>query len=123
MINSLSHYTRGKKVARTCPKERIWYSNGQPCKKFVYEDDKLNGKSEKWYPNGNICEICTYKDDELHGNYDEMYINGQQSKKCVYVNGKKDGECKIWNNKNKKEQFSIYYFKNGILIGNPEHFE
>lgn len=88
-----------------------YYSNGKIKIAGKYLQDLRNGDFIHYYQNGKVKYTGAYKDDKMEGErlcYDEngslchgkfvtYHENGQKERECICVNGRPNGELKVYN--------------------------
>ena len=83
-------------------------------KKFIYS--KVIQFNEQY----GLKEEYSIKYNKKYGEYISIYPNGQIAKKCFYIEGKEEGECKIWwPNAVLKEHI---YYRNGEINGEYKYW-
>ncbi|MGE0326328.1 MAG: toxin-antitoxin system YwqK family antitoxin [Polyangiaceae bacterium] len=127
------HYDHGAR-------DRVWYewsATGELTRQDEYLADKLHGRSRSWGPRGVLLADCNYERGTLqgfcaefyvtgaprrhtwylagtpHGEFESFLSNGSTQDKGRYVNGVRDGEWLMCDDKscNRGE------FKNGVESG------
>lgn len=97
--------------------------NGKIIKETEYVDGKKHGLQTCYDPDGNPVKITTYENNTRV--YEETFYKGQIVSKIPYFNGKKEGNCVLFENgvkksetayaNGKKDGIEIIYHPNGVI--------
>lgn len=93
---------------------RGYYENGQLGEEIWYYDRMRHGKFITWYKSGQIEEQGFYAKDKKIDKWFGFHENGDSLYTCFYINGKLEGEWKIWDVGMELTFFEIY--SNGIKV-------
>lgn len=145
----LRNYVNGKLNG----KDKCWYESGQLCLEQTWKDDELFGECKEWWSNGNLRKHCFfngYRQRNFYrydgtggenikiGKYQTWHENGIPNIEANYIDGRLEGERKIWNSDFVLIEYTIFkgdykhgeslifdfegkllsreYFENGILL-------
>ena len=100
----ISYYTNGLKEVEVNYKDgkrdgkvTFWSRKGQKQQEHYEKDGRREGELIGWFQNGQVREKMYYKDSVFDGTVTLWQENGKKWIEAVFVNGKRIGECKIFN--------------------------
>lgn len=84
-----------------------YYPNGDISREVRYNNGKMDGPYFEYSIDGSKSAEAVYKNDLINGTYTE-YVNGEVKFRTSYVNGKKDGEEEIYDDRGKLVKKNFY---------------
>lgn len=114
MIKSHEITCRDKKATIKNGKYTEWFDNGNLWKRGNYENNKQAGFWEYFAFDGYRYESGNFKNDMRDGIWIAQDSIGRKTTATTYVRGKRDGEMRLYNDK--EEVTTIQHFKNGEFI-------
>jgi antitoxin component YwqK of YwqJK toxin-antitoxin module len=114
---------------------RAYYDNGNLSEEVSYKNGKMDGDCILYYKNGTIKYGCIYKEGKMsgirlgmtedgkliNGFYTTYHENGIVERAGKYINGKPDGEHRLYG-RDGKLAMSVSY-KNGRPDGELKHYD
>jgi antitoxin component YwqK of YwqJK toxin-antitoxin module len=113
-LSSIEIYKDGKREGIT----KIYSKNGNLLEEIPYKNDKIDGIKKNFLENGKLYSEISYKDGVQHGSYFFYEGNPDPVISGNYVNGKKEGDWQIKDERGKLLQTLKY--ENGVLTNVSE---
>ncbi len=94
---------------------KVWNLEGTLLSDTLFEDGKINGKSQEFYSNGKPKKITEYKQGQKQGLEQKFDEEGQLRYEAVYNNNELHGDMKTFDQQG--HLLHVNHYENGIQSG------